>query len=284
VLPLSDAHAHVSPSGLGAEAVARKFRGVGGWFMALVSLPPNHYGFGAGLEGIIKSFESHVVECGRAREEGIKVACLAGIHPAYVDELVRIVGSHRTGKVLEIVVKALDHLRKLILDGRVDGLGEFGRPHYKTLPESVVVNEIILLKALEICRDTNTLIHLHTEQGGLATVASVNYLVRLAEVPRNKVVFHHVSTFLAKTVEEFEYMMSVLGREDLLTNILEAGVTRALVESDFIDDPKRPGAVMYPWDIRGEVEKVLSKGGGYEEVLTKYLVDNVVLLYGVPPP
>jgi TatD-related deoxyribonuclease len=155
----------------------------------------------------------------------------------------------------------------------------------------VVVNEIILLKALEICRDTNTLIHLHTEQGGLATVASVDYLVRLAEVPRNKVevprnkvVFHHVSTFLAKTVEEFEYMMSVLGREDLLTNILEAGVTRALVESDFIDDPKRPGAVMYPWDIRGEVEKVLSKGGGYEEVLTKYLVDNVVLLYGVPPP
>jgi Predicted metal-dependent hydrolase (urease superfamily) len=76
--------------------------------------------------------------------------------------------------------------------------------------------------------------------------------VRLAEVPKNKVMFHHVSTFLAKTVEEFEYMMSVLGREDLLTNMLEVGVTRALVESDFIDDPERPGVVMYPWDIRGD--------------------------------
>jgi len=64
---------------------------------------------------------------------------------------------------------------------------------------------------------------------------------------------------------------------------LEVGVTRALIESDFIDDPKRPGAVMYPWDIRKEVEKALSRGG-FEEVLKKYLVDNVVSLYEVSPP
>lgn len=283
MLLVSDAHAHVSPLGLGAETVAKRFKSVGGWFMALVSLPPNHYGFSMGLEGIIKSFESHVTECTRARGEGIKVACLAGIHPAYVDELVRVAGSHRTNKVLEIVEKALEYLRKLRLDGRIDGLGEFGRPHYKTLPESVVVNEIALRKALEICKDTDSLIHLHTEQGGLATVASVDYLARLIGVLKNKVVFHHVSTSLAGTVEEFGYVMTVLGHEDLLTNVLESKITNALVESDFIDDPRRPGAVMYPWDISREVGKLMSRGE-YSETLTKYLIDNVVSLYGVSPP
>ncbi|MEO3994017.1 MAG: TatD family hydrolase [Desulfurococcaceae archaeon TW002] len=284
MLLVSDAHAHVSPLGLGAKVVAKRFKEAGGWFIALVSLPPNHYGFSAGLEGIIKAFESHVIECGRAREEGIRVACLAGIHPAYVDELVRIAGSHRTDKVLGIMEGALEHLKRLKIEGKIDGLGEFGRPHYKTLPESVVVNEIILVKALEICRDTNTIIHLHTEQGGLATVASVDYLVRLTNAPRNKVVFHHASTYLAKTIDEFRYVMTVLGREDLLTNVLESGVTRALVESDFIDDPRRPGVVMYPWDVSEEVKKLLSRKKDYEEALMKYLIDNVVSLYGVPPP
>ncbi|MEM2278377.1 MAG: TatD family hydrolase [Zestosphaera sp.] len=284
MLLVSDAHAHVSPSGLGGEVVVRRFKDSGGWFIALVSLPPSHYGFSTGLDGIIKSFETHVIECSKARKEGVKVACLAGIHPAYVDELVRIAGSHRTDKVLQILGKALEHLKKLRLEGKIDGLGEFGRPHYKTLPESVVVNEIVLIKALEICRDTDSLIHIHTEQGGLATIASVDYLARLAKIPKNKVVFHHATTFLAKTAEEFEYSMTVLGREDLLTNTLESGITKALVESDFIDDPRRPGAVMYPWDISKEVEKLLSKREDYEEVLTKYLIDNVVSLYGVSPP
>ncbi|MGC8975330.1 MAG: TatD family hydrolase [Thermoprotei archaeon] len=280
---VSDAHAHAAPSGMGAKVVAKRFKSAGGWFIALVSLPPSYYGFSAGLEGIIKSFESHVAECVRAREEGIKVACLAGIHPAYVDELVRVAGSHRTSKVLEIVERALEYLRKLRLEGRIDGLGEFGRPHYKTLPESVVVNEIVLKEALEICRDTDSLIHLHTEQGGLATVASVDYLVRLAGVPKNKVVFHHVNTFLAETVEGFGYVMTVLGREDLLLSVLESKITNALVESDFIDDPRRPGVVMYPWDISREVEKLMSRRE-YGETLVKYLVDNVVSLYGVSPP
>lgn len=284
MLLVSDAHAHVSPSGLGAKIVAKRFKDAGGWFIALVSLPPSHYGFSAGLEGIIKSFESHILECSRAREEGIKVACLTGIHPAYIDELVKIAGSHKTDKVLAILERALERLEKLRFEGKIDGLGEFGRPHYKTLPESVVVNEIVLRRVLEICRDTDSLIHLHTEQGGLATVASVDYIVRLLGVPKNKVVFHHTTTFLAKTVEEFGYVMTVLGREDLLTNVLESGITRALIESDFIDDPRRPGAVMYPWDISKEVEKLLSRREDYEEVLTKYLVDNVASLYGTSPP
>lgn len=283
MLLVSDAHAHVSPLGLGAKAVVKRFKDAGGWFIALVSLPPNHYGFSMGLEGIIKSFESHVIECSKAREESVRVACLAGVHPAYVDELVRVAGSHKTGKVLEIIEKALKYLEKLKLEGKIDGLGEFGRPHYKTLPESVVVNEIVLMKVLEICRDTDSIIHLHTEQGGVATVASIDYLIKFAGVPKNKVVFHHVSTSLAKTVEEFGYVMTVLGREDLLTNMLETRITNVLVESDFIDDPKRPGAVMYPWDISREVEKLLSKRE-YSEILEKYLIDNVVSIYGVPPP
>ncbi|MEM0014757.1 MAG: TatD family hydrolase [Zestosphaera sp.] len=283
MFPVSDAHAHVSPAGLGGSLVGRKFREAGGWFIALVSLPPTNYGLRGDLNGLLKSFDIHARECLKARSEGLSVACLAGVHPAYVDELVRAVGVNRVDEVLSMVRRALESLRRLRLEGLIEGFGEFGRPHYKTLPESVVVNDVVLREVLEVCSDTDSVLHLHTEQGGSATVASVDALVKSAGASKCRVVFHHASLAVVRAAENLGYHSTVLGREDLLLNILELNPSRVLVESDFIDDPRRPGVVMYPWDLAGEVGKLLAKEGGHEEALRKCLVDNVRELYGVKP-
>lgn len=260
--------------------MGRRFREAGGWFIALVSLPPTQCGLEGCLDGLLKSFEVHVRECLKARSEGVGVACLAGIHPAYVDELVRTAGVHRVDEVLTIVRRALESLRRLRSEGLIDGFGEFGRPHYKTLPESVVVNEVLLRDVLELCSDTDSVLHLHTEQGGSATVASVDAMVRSAGAFRCRVVFHHASLPVVRSAESLGYFSTVLGRKDLLLSVLELSASRVLVESDFIDDPKRPGAVMYPWDLAGEVGQVLAGEGKYEGVLRKYLISNVEELYG----
>lgn len=42
----ADAHCHSNPiEGLGAREIAKRFKKHGGWFIALVSLPPYHYGY-----------------------------------------------------------------------------------------------------------------------------------------------------------------------------------------------------------------------------------------------
>lgn len=281
MLPVADAHAHVSPHGMGGSVVGRRFRNAGGWFVALVSLPPTQYGLGGGLDGLLKSFEIHVRECLKARSEGVGVACLAGVHPAYVDELVRTAGVHRIDEVLSIVRRGLEDLRRLRSEGLIEGFGEFGRPHYKTLPESVVVNEVLLREALELCSDTNSVLHLHTEQGGSATVTSVDAIVKSAGAFRCRVVFHHASLPTVRAAESLGYFSTVLGREDLLLSVLESSLSKVLVESDFIDDPKRPGVVMYPWDLAREVGKIIAREDRHEEVLRKYLIGNVEELYEV---
>ncbi|MEM2021533.1 MAG: TatD family hydrolase [Zestosphaera sp.] len=281
MLPVSDAHAHVSSGGLGGSLVGRKFREVGGWFMALVSLPPTHYGLEVGLDGIVKSFEIHVSECSKARAEGLEIVCMAGVHPAFVDEMIRVTGVHRIDKVVSVVSEALKRLKLLRVDGLVEGFGEFGRPHYKTLPESVAVNEVVLREVLEMGKDTDSVVHLHTEQGGVATVSSIDALVRLVGIPRERVVFHHASTAVVRAAEELGYYSTVLGHRDPLRNVLLAGASRVLIESDFIDDPRRPGVAMYPWELTREIDLVLGEGVENAGLLQRYLVSNVEAVYGV---
>jgi TatD-related deoxyribonuclease len=56
------------------------------------------------------------------------------------------------------------------------------------------------------------------------------------------------------------------------------------VESDFIDDPKRPGVSSYPWQIIENQLRLLNEGFVSEEYLYKLNVDNIVKIYGEKPP
>lgn len=57
-----------------------------------------------------------------------------------------------------------------------------------------------------------------------------------------------------------------------------------MVESDHIDDPKRPGVVVYPWEMAKNQLELLREGKVDEEYLWKLNVDNVVKVFGVTPP
>ncbi len=281
---IADGHSHVSPLGLGGEELARRFKNAGGWFIALVSLPPNHYGLGEGLEDVRRSFQIHLRECENARKSDLKIACIAGIHPSFIDSLVKKAGPAKTGEVLNLLEKALQELRRLRVEGLIDGFGEFGRPHYKSLPESVVVNELVLVKTLEIIKDVGGVLHLHLEQGGAATVASIDKLVRFVGLKeKSHIFFHHSTVGIARLAQELGYMSTLTGRYEVISDAFNKRVVSFIPESDFIDDPRRPGVVMYPWRIRDESLKFLNEGGD-PDFLHKVMIDNVVKAYGVSPP
>ena len=280
---IADGHTHVSPMGLGGEELGRRFKEAGGWFMALVSLPPNDYGLGIGKEDILKSFQIHLRECDRARDAGVEVACIAGMHPALIDRMLKRVGPSKTGKVLEVVREVMRVLEGMLKEGVIQGLGEFGRPHYKTLPESVVLNEVILSEALMLIRDYGGVIHLHLEQGGEATVLSVDTIAKSVGVEGKRVIFHHSSLDIASAASRLGYSSTVTGRAEVMLRAFERGVVEGLMlESDYIDDPRRPGVVMYPWEIGEELRKVVKDLS--DEWVHKVMVDNVVKVYGVTPP
>jgi len=281
-VPISDCHTHTNPlKGLGMRIVAKKFRDVGGWFIGLVSLPPSHYGLDSTPEGYKKSYDLLIEEAAIAREAGLSVRTFIGIHPADVDKLVIKLGTDRALSIVDNVLKIIeDYIKR----GIVDGLGEFGRPHYKSVPESFSINEYLTLRALELARDYDVPIHLHLEQKGLATVRSISAIAKILGIGKTRVIVHHVDTKTALSCSEEGYPHTALARYELLKSILHSvsDVSKTLVESDHIDDPKRPGVAMYPWEIANSVEKLCAEG--LEKSLHRILVDNVVRVFDTNPP
>ena len=284
-VPIADGHSHVSPLGIGPVELARKFKRSGGWFMALVSLPPHYYGLEDTPDNLVKAIEIHAELCLRARDEGLSVACIGGVHPATVDRIMKT-ASGDPMKTLEKVLQAVESIITMVAEGVIDGLGEFGRPHYKTLPASFVANELVLMRVLEASRDMKAPLHLHLEEAGTLTVHAVDELAKvLGAQGLSKAIFHHSSITMSKEALKRGYSATLTGRKQIIDRMKSAGVIMpgSMLESDYIDDPKRPGVVMYPWEISENVGKAMEEGIIDEDDAYVLCVDSVRKVYEVEP-
>lgn len=274
-----DAHAHASTIGLGYEEVVRRFKSLGGKLIVLVQLNPGSYGLDEGLDGVMKSLDAHARLCSRVRREYGGVLCFGGLHPATVDRLVRavrdVVGVYR-----ELEEKYMKKLEDLLKNGLLDGLGEFGRPHYPSLPESWAINELLLVKSLTIAKDTGIRVHIHSENAGYITLKSIKLLVDSAGLPHENVLMHHVPPSHVQIYARDGFYVSVVGRSQVVRE-LGSECPNVLVESDYLDDPRRPGAVVYPWELKREVLRAVDEGWLSNNCAEKILQVNPVVYYGV---
>ncbi|MCC6021939.1 MAG: TatD family hydrolase [Desulfurococcaceae archaeon] len=280
----ADAHLHSNPlRGLGVRNIVKNFKAVGGWFLTIVSLPPSHYGLGSSFDDYVKSIDILVRECAVAREEGVKTKCLAGIHPADLEKLINS-QSLRHDEVINLALRVLDYIGKLIKSGVLDGIGEVGRPHYRTTPEGFIVNEILLRHALRLAKDLHAIVHLHLEQGGILTVLSIADLLDSVSLRKDLVLLHHLDIRTAVNAEEVGLRYTLCGKLQLLKEGFKRLKPTYMVESDFIDDPKRPGVAAYPWEIIENQLLLLKEGLVSEDYLLRLNIDNIVKFYGVEPP
>lgn len=285
-LLVADAHGHSNPvKGLGASRIAGKFREAGGWFMALVALSPTSYSIEpTGLDAYKETIELHVRECSAAEEAGLRVACLAGFHPAEVDKLIDKYKMDPV-KVLRLGYEVVEYVASLCREGVLDGIGEVGRQHYKTTSEKALVSQLIMERALQEAKDNDCMVHLHLENTGPASVALTHITAeRLGVNPTPRIVFHHSKPSMVLEAARLGYSATLPGIPRLLDHAVKELDPVYMVESDFIDDPARPGVVVYPWEMALAMERILRRGLASEDYLYKINVDNVVKAYRVEPP
>jgi len=283
-LLFADAHCHVNPIyGYGAGRIADLFKKKNGWFLALISLPPHYYGLNSfGIEAYEKAFNILIREADEARRAGLKISVLAGFHPAEIDEYVR--RGYGLREVYELGVKVLDYVSKLYEKGLVDGIGEVGRQHYSTNPSRLVLSELIMFEALKYARDYGMLVHLHTEQSGFTTAESIAKITDMIGVNKDLVNVHHVDYETSIECERRSLWYSFPIKFKEVSRVLVESRERLLIESDFIDDPRRPGVSAYPWSIAEVIEKLVIDGFVNEESIMRIMVDHIVKFYGVEPP
>ena len=281
MVPIADAHTHSNPvRGLGMGKIAPKFKEAGGWFVALVGLSPWHYGFEPSLEGYEKTLVKTLEEGKKAKEAGLKTKVLFGFHPADVDKLL---GSMSPEEVLNFGLKVLDIIEKYLKEGKLDGIGEVGRQHYKTTPVAMLISQFIMDSAIERAKDYGAVVHLHLEQGGLITALDVKKRIERSGAPADKVVVHHARGKSLEAAVREGLRATVPGVKGSLEKAFKLE-PRYMVESDHIDDPKRPGIVVYPWEMAKNQVELLKEGKVDEEYLWKLNVDNVSAVFGVEPP
>jgi TatD-related deoxyribonuclease len=275
---ITDDHMHIDPlKGLGIEA-AKRFKRAGGTCLFLVNKMSRDFGIS------VKSSNDFNVVFDRTislkekiiKETGLKVFAVIGVHPA---EFVFLCNRFGTEEGLEISFRATEIASKKIEDGDATALGEMGRPHFEVEESTVKAANRLLMHGFKVAKELGCAIQLHTESSSEHLFKDLSKMAGEAGLPPGKVV-KHFSGPQVEVAEKFGIMPSVLSSdENLRVAISESD--RFLLESDYIDDKSRPGAVLGPKTVPRVTKKLLEEEVLSLDAAARIHKDNVERTYGV---
>ncbi len=271
---ISDNHLHVNPvRGLGAEEIARRFRKEGGRFAVIVSLltwcldlPPCE------LDSYEKTYRMTIESCKIFTREGVKSICMLGIHPAEIQKMIE--KGWNIDKILNFVESCLKIIEKYIKNGEAHGIGEIGRPHWNVSERDLRIHEEVIKICLQYAKDLNIPVHLHLDRNGMKTLEFIHNIVRDIGNRDYSVVLHHAEAIIIEEAWNRKLVPSIpVGRKQDF-EIAIRSKPLYVPESDYLDDPKRPGAVIPPWSLAKRLSKL------DKDTLRRICIDNMKLIYG----
>ena len=268
--PILDDHLHLDPvNGNPREAVA-EFADSGGTHLLVLNKPSWSLGVEVdGREDFREGFDLTLGAVETANEvlPG-RAWAVFGVHPGLVSRLVNDRG-FSPDAARELMCAGLDVAAEHVREGRALAL-KSGRPHY---PVSDVVwdasNEV-LRHALSVAGDLDCPLQLHTEDTDDLSVVAAWADERGVE--REQVVKHYASGPVEGVTA------SVISRKEELRAAVESG-DPFLMETDFLDDPDRPGAVLGPKTVPRRVRWLCEEG--YEEAIRVAHTETPTRVYGI---
>jgi TatD-related deoxyribonuclease len=273
-LPILDNHMHLNPAGRCLDAV-REFTRAGGTHIVLVSLPPWSLGIDINSPEDYRKVFDKVLKIARRAEEAekVKVFVVLGVHPAEVTKYYGRLGFERS---IEIMKGGLEIAREYVIAGKAVGL-KSGRPHYEVEPKIRDASNDIMRYSFELAKDAGCPVQLHTESATEEGLSEIAGIARSAGLSPEKVV-KHFSPPMVKICEKHGIFPSVLAGENAIETALCEG-TRFMMETDYIDDLKRPGSVLGPKTVPKRTKQLLEKWG--EDVFWKIHKENPEKVYEV---
>jgi len=265
---------HLNPSGRCLDAV-REFARVGGTHIVLVSLPPWSLGIEINAPDDYRQVFDKVIKIARSAEEAekVKVFVVLGVHPAELNKFYGRVGFPRA---VELMKGGLEVACEYVKEGKAIGL-KSGRPHYKVEPKLWEASNDIMRHSFELAKDAGCVVQLHTESATEEGLAEIAGIARGAGLPAEKVIKHFAPP-MVKVCESAGIFPSVLAGEDAIQRALSEG-TRFMMETDYIDDPERPGSVLGPKTVPKRTKQLIPQWG--EDVFWKIHKENPEKVYGV---
>ena len=252
--PAYDNHVHLRPDGRGKEA-AKEFRAAGGSGMTLVNLPYPHIPV-SNAEDIAESYRVTLHMAEEARSvPGLQVNVALGPYPVLLIPL-----SERYGleKAEGIMMEAVDMAVALVQEGLAEALGEVGRPHFPVEAPIWESSNRILQHAMDRASECACPVIIHSESATSESMREFASMADSASLPRGMVIKHFAPPL--NTAESGHGVLTSLPASRKAVREALKNDGPFLLETDYIDDPDRPGAVMSINSVPKRVKSLLASG------------------------
>jgi TatD-related deoxyribonuclease len=273
--PVLDNHIHLQPSGKNIEAL-REFSNAGGTHVVLSQLPYDEIQIKEEKD-FRASYQITLDIAERARKEtDVGVFVSVGPYPVLLIDLAE---KHGLSKATDIMKAGMDTAGKLVEEGKAIAIGEIGRPHFPVSPEILQASNDIMRYGMEVASEVGCAVVLHTES---ATPEAMKEIARIADVAgleRGKVVKHYCPPLIMEE-ENHGLFPSVLASRTAITEALQKG-TRFMMETDYLDDLSRPGAVMSITTVPKRTKSLMNSKSVSEETILRIHKDNPQKVYGI---
>jgi len=247
-----DNHIHLRREGYFLNAV-KDFKSAGGTHFILCQYPMTDLVIKN--KSYKKCYEETLLIANEIRSE-IDVGVFVTVGPYPVDYL-KLSEKFGRESAISIMKKGVDEAVALCEEKKCIGIGEIGRPHFKVDQQVILDCNDIIFYAMQRAKDVDVPVVLHTESTTPEQCKELADLGKKAGFPVNKIVKHFSPPLILKE-ENYGIMPSVLASEKNIIEALKKGM-RFMMETDYIDDPKRPGAVLGPKTIKRRTKDLIKK-------------------------
>ncbi len=251
-LPITDNHIHIDMKrGRGLEAVS-DFQNAGGTHLFLVTLPSRHLGVSVTKPEDYKIiFDQTIETAGRINQTGITAFPVLGIHPV---DILYLAEENGIGRAVEIMCSGFDIAASYVREGKAVAL-KSGRPHFPTAPGIRDASNQIISHVFLLGKELKCAVQLHVEDMTYESAEDIAGIARKAGISTEKVVNHHATPLVA-AAEKFGLYPSIPAAKDNIETALEQG-NRFLMETDYVDDPDKPGFVLGPKTVPKKTKKLI---------------------------
>ena len=248
-----DNHMHLRQDGRFLDAI-KDFKKSGGTHFVLCQLPM--------IDLVIKNKSyklcyQKTLDMAEIIRKNIEVCVFVTVGPYPVD-LLKL--SERFGRktAINIMKKGIDEAASLCEEKECIGIGEIGRPHFPVEKQVISDSNDILMYGMQKAKDLDVPVILHTESSNPKNCKEFVEMGKKCGLKANKIVKHFCPPLILKT-ENYGLMPSVLASKKNILEAVKKG-TRFMMETDYIDDPNRPGAVLGPKTIPKRTFQLLKEG------------------------
>ena len=254
--PILDDHFHLNRSGRFLEA-AKDFQRVGGTDLVLVHCPDFASPPTTRL-GHIDSYQNTIDMAEEVKSLGLGVRVILGPHPAAFAHQFESLGDRAEENYWDSIETALNFVH----EGKAHGIGEVGRPHWQVTDDIWSRSNALLLETMSLAAREKLPLQLHVEGESDETYSELAAMADKAGLERKKLVRHYAPPNVS---QEYTHGLtpSVLagsGSIEKLLATIESTSHGFMLETDYMDDLKRPGAVLGPKTVPKRTRQLLEAG------------------------